>query len=254
MLATDPGSAWVPRPPRRRGRVLRNVAITVTVLALTGVVIGWLDKQTPVVSDGVRFPQSAVDADQVTQALEQLSALPIEAENNAAYDRDSYGARWSDVESNGCNQRDDRLFMDAIRGTVVAAEQGACEHDVLAGHWIDPYTADLMVATDLKDETQAMSITIDHVVPLAEAHGSGAANWPAERRLLFANDLPGLRVVAGSVNSSKSDQDPAQWLPNAGAVCWYAALWIGIKTAWSLAMDQAEHTALQRVLDSCSKS
>lgn len=191
------------------------------------------------------------DAAQVALAQAQLSALRIEPESDAAYDRESYGERWFDVDANGCNQRDDRLLMDAIRGTVVTAIQGACDHDVLAGQWVDPYTGELLVGTNLKDQTQAMSITIDHVVPLAEAHRSGAAGWDAERRLLFANELPGLRVIAGDVNSAKSDQDPAHWLPYAAAVCWYAATWIGIKTMWQLSIDPAELNALEQILAGC---
>jgi len=150
------------------------------------------------------------------------------------------------------NGRDDRLLLDSIPGTVVTAVQGPCAHDVLAGQWVDPYTGELLVATDLKDQSQAQSITIDHIVPLAQAHRSGAALWSDERRLLYANDLPGLIVVAGDVNSAKSDQDPAHWLPGPAAACWYAVVWIGIKTTWQLSIDQAEQAALQQILDGCN--
>lgn len=188
----------------------------------------------------------------LAEAVAQLGSLPIEAEDDVGYDRAAYGERWTDVEANGCNQRDDRLFFDALPGTATVAVQGLCDHDVLAGQWIDPYTGELLVATDLKDQAQAQATTIDHIVPLAEAHRSGAADWPADRRLIFANDLPGLRVVAGTVNSAKSDQDPAEWLPSPAAVCWYAITWITIKTAWALAVDPAEHAALQRILADCT--
>lgn len=228
-----------------------------TVLVLIGIAFLWLDKEAPASEDDVGFSQvpaaePTVDAAAVALAEAQLRGLPIEAESNLPYDRDSYGPRWADVESNGCNQRDDRLLLDAIRGTVVTAVQGECDHDVLAGHWIDPYTGRLLVATDLKDQAQAMSITIDHLVPLAQAHRSGAVAWTDARRLRFANDLPSLRVVGGAVNSSKSDQDPASWLPGAAAVCWYATVWIGVKAAWQLSIDPAEDTVLHRILDACS--
>lgn len=230
--------------------------MALTLLAvIIGVTVIWQGEETPSSTHGgtEQSPaaQPTVDVRDIAMALAQLRALHIGAESSAAYDRDSYGQRWSDVESNGCNQRDDRLLIDAVRGTAVTAVQGACDHDVLTGQWVDPYTGALLVATDLKDQTQAMSVTIDHVVPLAEAHRFGAAGWAAERRLFFANDLAGLRVVAGDVNSSKSDQDPAQWLPVAGMECWYAATWIGIKTTWQLSIDPAELEALQQVLAGC---
>lgn len=231
--------------------------MVLTVAFTVWVAVVWHETGTPLpVYQGSASTSLAaeptVDAAQLTVALAQLSALRVEAQSDGPYDRDLYGERWSDVESNGCNQRDDRLFMDAIQGSVVTAVQGGCDHDVLAGRWIDPYTGEPLVATDLKDQAQAMSVTIDHVVPLAEAQQSGAAGWTAERRLLFANDLPGLRVVAGDVNSAKSDQDPAQWLPDAAAICWYAATWIGIKTFWQLSIDLAELNALEQILAGCS--
>ncbi len=152
------------------------------------------------------------------------------------------------------NRRDDRLFSDAVPGTAVVAVQGPCDHDVLAGQWVDPYTGELLIATDLKDQTQARATSIDHIVPLAEAHLSGAAGWTDERRLHFANDLPGLRVVAGPLNSSKSDQDPTEWLPSPAAVCWYAITWISIKSEWELSVDQAELVALHGILSECSSA
>lgn len=198
-------------------------------------------------------PNGTAGAGAGAQVLAQLNALRVEAENAAEYDRDSYGPRWADVDENSCNQRDDRLLLDAIPGTVTIAVQGSCDHDVLAGQWTDPYTGELLVATDLKDQAQAQSVTVDHVVALAEAHQSGAYLWSADQKLRYANDLSGLRIVAGDTNSSKSDQDPAEWLPVASAVCWYVAVWIAIKTTWELSVDPAELAALQGVLTGCSK-
>ena len=58
------------------------------------------------------------------------------------------------------------------------AQQDACDHDVLAGTWHDPYTGRTLRFTDLKDLGQAEAIQIDHIVPLAEAWVSGAAVEP----------------------------------------------------------------------------
>ena len=56
------------------------------------------------------------------------------------YRRDAFGSDWVDTDHNGCNQRDDVLLRDAVPGTTTVARQGACDHDVLAGTWHDPYT------------------------------------------------------------------------------------------------------------------
>ena len=90
------------------------------------------------------------------------------------YDRDAFGSDWIDTDHDGCNQRDDVLLRDAVPGTTRVAQQDACDHDVLAGTWHDPYTGRTLRFTDLKDLSQAEAIQIDHVVPLAEAWVSGA--------------------------------------------------------------------------------
>ena len=138
------------------------------------------------------------------------------------YDRDAFGTAWADVDGNGCNQRDDVLLRDAVPDTVTVAQQGACDHDVLAGTWVDPYTGRTLAFDDLKDLRQAQAIQIDHVVPLAEAWRSGAAAWGAARRKSFANDLAVLLASDGPTNAAKGDDDPAAWRPRRSYQCEYA--------------------------------
>lgn len=150
--------------------------------------------------------------------------------------------------------RDQLLYAAAAPGTVRTAQQGRCPHDVLAGTWTDFYTGQAMTFTDLKDPRQAQSVTLDHLVALAEADRSSASSWPSNRKEQFANDPANLRVTAGTVNSSKGDRDPATWQPPAAARCAYAAAYINVKTEWQLAVDQAEHDALRQLLDACPGS
>jgi hypothetical protein len=93
------------------------------------------------------------------------------------------------------------------------------------------------------------------MVPLSEAWDSGAWNWNADQRKHFANDLDQpffLIAVTASSNRSKSDRDPAEWMPpNANYHCEYVRIWIEIKRAWDLSVDQAEHDYLARKLASC---
>ena len=136
-------------------------------------------------------------------------------------------------------------------GTTRVAQQDACDHDVLAGTWHDPYTGRTLRFTDLKDLGQAEAIQIDHVVPLAEAWVSGAAGWSDARREAFANDLHELLAVDGPTNMSKGDGDPAAWRPRKGYQCTYARHWIAIKAAWHLAADPSEVAALRQMLGYC---
>jgi hypothetical protein len=151
----------------------------------------------------------------------------------------------------GCNQRDDVLLRDVEPGAVRVQRQGSCDHDVLAGTWVDPYTGARLTFEDLKDLHQAEAIQIDHVVPLAEAWVSGASSWSSRRRLKYADDLGDLVAVSGSVNESKGSSDPAAWRPRGRFQCTYATRWIQIKHRWDLSVDDSEAGALAAMLGTC---
>ena len=187
------------------------------------------------------------------RARAQLGRLVVRPrpQGTRGYVRDAFGSDWVDTDHNGCNQRDDVLLRDAVPGSTKVAQQGACDHDVLAGSWHDPYTGHTLRFTDLKELSQAEAIQIDHVVPLAEAWVSGAAGWNHDRREAFANDLHELLAVDGPTNMSKGDGDPAAWRPRKGYQCTYAQHWIAIKTAWHLAVDPPEVAALRQMLGYC---
>ena len=167
------------------------------------------------------------------------------------YDRDAFGSAWADIDGNGCNQRDDVLLRDAVPGTTTTATEGNCDHDVLAGTWIDPYTGASMTFDDLKDLRQAQAVQIDLVVPLSEAWVSGADQWNDERRHSFANDLRNLLAVDGPTNASKGDDDPAAWRPKKSYQCAYATRWIRVKSRYQLAIDSSEALALTEMLGYC---
>lgn len=167
------------------------------------------------------------------------------------YDRDAFGSPWSDTAGNGCNQRDDVLLRDVLPGTVTVAEHDACDHDVIAGTWVDPYTGATLTFDDLKDPSQAQAIQIDHVVPLAEAWVSGAARWTDVRRRGFANDLSVLLAVDGPTNASKGASDPAAWRPRKEYQCAYARRWIRVKHHYDLTVDASEVAALGAMLGYC---
>lgn len=192
-------------------------------------------------------------AGEVRRARRALAGLGTgeREDRGPAYERDRFGTAWADVDGNGCNQRDDVLLRDARPGTAVVEQQGACDHDVLAGQWRDPYTGRLLVFDDLKDLGQAQAIQIDHVVPLGEAWASGAWRWSEERREQYANHLPGLLAVDGPTNASKSDDDPAAWRPRQSYQCRYALRWIQVKDTWELTVDTSERNALAQMLDAC---
>ena len=123
--------------------------------------------------------------------------------------------------------------------------KGPCGAD--SGRWISAY--------DGVSTTDPGEFDVDHMVPLAEAWASGARRWPEARRDDFANDLwPwSLIAVSASSNRSKSDQDPAEWMPERqGFECPYVARWIAVKFRWRLSVDQREKAFLADTLAGCA--
>jgi hypothetical protein len=229
----------------------RVALLVAVVLLLAGCAAGESSSRTTG-AHRHRVP-SASPPPRAAGARAELDRLVVRARarGTEGYRRDAFGSDWVDTDDNGCNQRDDVLLRDAVRGTTRVQMKGACDHDVVAGTWHDPYTGHTLTFTDLKDLRQAEAIQIDHVVPLAEAWVSGARRWSRARREAFANDLDELLAVDGPTNTSKGDGDPASWRPRRGYQCTYARRWIAVKTRYHLAVDASEVAALEQMLGFC---
>lgn len=159
------------------------------------------------------------------------------------YDRDLY-EHWTDADGDCVDARDEVLRSESrVRPTMSA---DGC--DVLSGEWFDPYTG--------RTFTNPRDLHVDHLVPLAEAHRSGAYRWSAAKRRAYANDLSDPRsliAVSAGANMSKGADDPAHWLPeNRQYRCTYVRDWVAVKERWNLRMDQAEQRAVQLVQATCA--
>lgn len=172
-------------------------------------------------------------------AKAQLAELTVAPEGPMdGYDRDRF-PHWSEGADN-CNTRESVLERDG--------------EDVEVGDDCYPTSGTWNSAYDGEDWTEASDLDIDHVVPLAAAWRSGAADWTDERREQFANDLEGPQLIAvtDSVNQEKSDQTPETWMPPlADYHCTYASMWIGSKHKWELSVTEAEKSSLADALGTC---
>lgn len=237
---------------RSGGRLLTSLLILAAIAALAGFawprITEWAASGAP---GNSLLPASA---DDITGARDALAGLAVVDRPPPApdYRRAAFGRAWLDVDGNGCNQRDDVLLRDLLKDRPFrTARQRDCPHDVLAGTWIDPYTGAEIVLTDAKQQRQAQSVQIDHVVPLLAAWRYGARDWDDERRRLFANDLANLVAVGGEANQAKGGSDAAQWRPIRPAQCGYAVRYVLVKRAYGLATDPAESEALGQMLATC---
>ncbi|WP_435813281.1 HNH endonuclease family protein [Streptomyces virginiae] len=147
-----------------------------------------------------------------------------------------------DIPADGCNTRAEVLLAEAVEYPSIGP---GCA--LTGGMWISYY--------DEVSVTDASRLDIDHMVPLAEAWDSGAAEWTPARREAYANDQgqpASLVAVTARSNRSKAEQDPAEWLPpSADALCRYGAEWTATKLRWGLAVDEAERGRLLDIAAGC---
>lgn len=183
--------------------------------------------------------RAALKPGKTVSALTVLRSLKTGPRQVSGYDR-SYFPHWIWIGS--CNTRGLVLKRDS---EVPTTTRGACT--VETGRWRSYYDGLVL--------TQAREIDIDHMVPLAEAWRSGANTWTTPTRESFANDLGyrwSLIPVSASSNRSKSDGDPASWIPKKTYQCRYAKNWVTVKYRWSLSVDQSERNALTRLIQACA--
>jgi hypothetical protein len=183
------------------------------------------------------IPPDIPDAATARAELAELTVAPDGSMDG--YDRDRF-PHWHTVEGS-CNTRETVLQRDGD-GVEVGSD---CYPT--SGSWTSPYDGDTW--------TEPSDVDIDHMVPLAAAWRSGAADWTIDEREAFANDVdsPQLWAVTDNVNQSKGDQDPSTWQPpRSGARCAYSKWWIHTKYSWGLHLQSAEKTALQSMLNTCS--
>ena len=145
------------------------------------------------------------------------------------YDRRDY-PHWIDLVQDCQNTRHEVLVEES---TVPVEFKSNKKCRVVTGNWWDSFTG--------KKFNDPGKLDIDHLVPLKEAHQSGAYAWDQAKRKAFANELKDskhLIAVAASANRSKGAKDPAEWLPPNKAF-WkkYAQAWVNIKIRWNLKAD-----------------
>lgn len=179
-----------------------------------------------------------------TTGIVLLDSLEVEDPATAKYSRSSF-KHWIDEDGDRFDTRAEVLIAES---QVPARTLSKTSKTISVGKWFSVY--------DNLTFTSASKIDIDHYVALAEAWKSGANTWTAAERSQYANDLkygPSLIAVSASQNRSKSDRDPAAWMPkNTAYHCQYVTTWVAVKYRWSLSVDPAEKTAIAKVLNTCT--
>ena len=219
--------------------------VTVSVLAVAGLLVG-------VTGSSVTAAKSTRVASNVSgkvipavSAKSLLTELTVKADNTSKYSRANF-KHWTDADGDGCDTRQEVLIDEIIAGAGPGG--GPESRCIFTGSWNSKY--------DGASTTLSSSFDVDHMIPLAEAWRSGAAGWTSKTRENFANDLDfagSLIAVTASSNRSKSDRDPAKWLPTSNSYrCTYVATWTAVKWRWKLSIDQAEKNAISATMRNCT--
>lgn len=176
-------------------------------------------------------------------ATAALNTLKVADESRVGYKRTLF-KHWTSA-GNGCDSRKAVIISEAI---VKPKVESGCK--IIGGEWLSVY--------DNIKVTDAGKLDVDHMVPLAEAWDSGASAWTPEKREMYANDQTDPRhliAVTGSSNRSKSDQDPAEWMPIfKNYHCDYLINWVSIKVRWNLSVDKKEKDFILSNLKSCKNT
>jgi len=189
---------------------------------------------------GVLAVPAAASADDYSAPLRQaITDLKVAKEVRTGYDRDLF-PHWVDADGDGCDTRDEVLIAEAVDPVTVG---DGCS--LSGGRWFSYY--------DHVSWTDPGRIDIDHLVPLAEAWDSAARSWSTKTRQAYANDLGDHRTLVGvtdTVNESKGDRDPAEWMPEHGT-CRYLREWVAVKHRWRLKVDRVERRSLRSLSADC---
>jgi hypothetical protein len=181
-------------------------------------------------------------------AAAALATLPVKGRApKTGYSRDEFGPSWSDIDRDGCDQRNQVLARD-MTGDVFQPGTHNCV--VLSGQLADPYSGQSI--SFKRGRTTSEAVQIDHVVALSDAWQKGAQQLDEQVRRQLANDPLNLLAVDGPTNQRKSDGDAATWLPpNKSFRCAYVARQVAVKTRYHLWVTAAERDAISGVLADC---
>lgn len=198
-------------------------------------------RQLPPPAGGNSSPQVSELIAALT-VVDELPDVPGYERKCGSLDGCVFGTAWTDDSTapgahNGCDSRNDVLGAQ-LRAIEYKPNTRECK--VLSGTLDDPYTGRVIQFTSGK--TTSSEVQIDHIYPLSRSWHAGAAQWPQERRVAFANDIDSnLLAVDGRTNNSKSDSGLDSWLPpNPEYACQYVIQYLTVAAKYQLLITQGD--------------
>ena len=171
-----------------------------------------------------------------------ITVAPIPADI-PEYDRGDW-KHWVDADGDCQDARQEVLIAESLVFVTFETDR-QCR--VETGRWFGAFTS--VYVEDPSD------LDIDHLVPLKNAHLSGAWRWDADMRQEYANYLEEedhLIAVTAGANRSKGAKGPEEWGPPEQSYwCQYATDWTEVKAWWELTMTKVESEIVMDMLGTC---
>ena len=190
---------------------------------------------------------SLVTSAVVSKYFSSLDSLTVADQSNLFnYEREDW-KHWIDTDRDCQNTRHEVLIQES-KGSVSFTRSDGCL--VKSGQWTGPWSGLAF--------TLASDLDVDHHVPLKNAHISGGAIWPANRKRDYANDMElesALQAMHDRLNQAKGASGPENWKPPLlSSWCQYARDWVDVKTKWALTITVEEKSVLTEMLNTCAES
>lgn len=198
---------------------------------------------TPLPSETLSAPAPVQEPPAAAPSVELFVTVAPVATGLPEYNRREW-RHWRDRDDDCQDARQETLIAES---TIPVTFETDKQCRVATGLWTGPYTG--------RTVEDPGKLDIDHMVPLANAHRSGAWKWDRDRKAEYANDLHyGNHLIAttASANRAKGSRGPEDWRPPDETYwCQYAIDWTTIKHDWRLTVTQRELDALREMLATC---
>ena len=192
--------------------------------------------------EGTSEPPPETPATPTPSATLTITVAPVPA-GIPEYDRSDW-RHWIDEDRDCQDARHEVLIAESLDQVTFETDR---ECRVATGRWFGAFTG--AYVEDPGD------LDIDHMVPLKNAHLSGAWAWNPAMKEEYANYLGEenhLIAVTASANRSKGAKGPEEWgPPELGYWCQYATDWAEIKEWWELTMTKVESEIVMDMLGTC---
>ena len=192
--------------------------------------------------EGTSEPPPETPATSTPATTLTITVAPVPA-GIPEYDRSDW-RHWIDEDGDCQDARQEVLIAESLDQVTFETDR-KCK--VGTGRWYGAFTG-----VYLEDPGD---LDIDHLVPLKNAHLSGAWAWNPAMKEEYANYLGEenhLIAVTAGANRSKGARGPEEWgPPDLDYWCQYATDWTEVKARWELTMTKVESEIVMDMLGTC---